>query len=98
MYFKGLALAEMNRSDEARDIFEKAITTDSEFYIAYFYLGVIAMESGDLKTALAYAKTTLEIKPSFRNAQLLVAEIYAQAGQKEKGEEFLKKMKRFKKK
>lgn len=98
MYFKGLALADMNRTNEARAIFEKAIATDSEFYIAYFYLGVIAMESGDLKTALDYAKTTLEIKPSFRNGQLLVAEIYAQAGQKEKGEEFLKKMKRFKKK
>ncbi|MGK0366293.1 MAG: tetratricopeptide (TPR) repeat protein [Saprospiraceae bacterium] len=98
MYFKGLALAGMNRSNEARDIFEKAIATDSEFYIAYFYLGVIAMEAGDLKTALDYAKTTLEIKPSFRNGQLLVAEIYALAGQKEKGEEFLKKMERFKKK
>ncbi len=98
MYFKGLALAGMERSEEARVIFEKAIATDSEFYIAYFYLGVIAMESGDLKTALDYAKTTLEIKPSFRNGQLLVAEIYALAGQKEKGEEFLKKMKRFNKK
>jgi tetratricopeptide (TPR) repeat protein len=98
MYFKGLALAGMNRSNEARDIFEKAIATDSEFYIAYFYLGVLAMEAGDLKTALDYAKTTLEIKPSFRNGQLLVAEIYSLAGQKEKGEEFLKKMERFKKK
>lgn len=98
MYFKGLALAGMNRANEARDIFEQAIATDSEFYIAYFYLGVIAMEAGDLKTALDYAKTTLEIKPSFRNGQLLVAEIYSLAGQKEKGEEFLKKMERFKKK
>ena len=96
MYFKGIALAGMNRPEEAREIFQKAIETDSEFYIAYFYLGVIAMESGDLKTALDYAKTTLEIKPNFRNGQLLVAEIYALAGQKEKGEEFLKKMEHFK--
>ncbi len=95
MYFRGLALAGMNRPREAREIFLRATKTDAEFYIAYFYLGVLAMESGDLKTALEYAKTTLEIKPDFRNGQLLVAEIYNLAGQKEKGDAFLKKMEKF---
>ena len=97
MYFKGLALAGMNRPDEAREVFLLATQTDSEFYIAYFYLGVLAMERGDLKTALNWAKQTLEIQPDYRNGHLLVAEIYTLAGQKDKADAFLRKMERFRK-
>lgn len=96
MYFKGLGLAGLNKRDEAKIIFQQAVDTDSEFYIAYFYLGVLAMEEGQLKSALQYAKTTLEIQPNFRRGQLLVAEIYTRAGQKDKADAFLKKMEKFK--
>jgi tetratricopeptide (TPR) repeat protein len=64
----GQALFETGRLDEARTVFETALTLDPENLIALRHLGDIANGSGDLAAARAWYQRVLEADP--RNEEI----------------------------
>ncbi len=64
----GQALYEMGRHDEARAVFETALSLDPENLIALRHLGDIARESGDTDSARVWYQRVLEADP--RNEEI----------------------------
>lgn len=48
---------------KAKSYYEKALSFDSTFYLAYFQLGVLEKKQGNSKMAISYLNKVLEIKP-----------------------------------
>src|SRR5213078_2625084 len=59
----GQALFEAGRADEARSVFETALTLDPENLIALRHLGDIAQRSGDAAAARSWYQRVLEVDP-----------------------------------
>jgi len=64
----GQALFEAGRHDEARSVFETALSLDPENLIALRHLGDIARARGDMETARAWYRRVLESDP--RNEEI----------------------------
>ena len=64
----GQALYELSRFDEAKAVFETALSLDPENLIALRHLGDIARHAGELKTARAWYQRVLEADP--RNEEI----------------------------
>jgi tetratricopeptide (TPR) repeat protein len=64
----GQALFELNRFDEARAVFETALSLDPENLIALRHLGDIARQAGDSKAARTWYQRVLEADP--RNEEI----------------------------
>jgi len=77
----GQALYELNRSDEARAVFETALSLDPENLIALRHLGDIARESGDTDTARVWYQRVLEADPRNEEiAQIMLSLLSSEAG------------------
>src|SRR3954470_3763128 len=64
----GQALFELNRHDEARTVFETALSLDPENLIALRHLGDIARQAGDANAARIWYQRVLEADP--RNEEI----------------------------
>jgi tetratricopeptide (TPR) repeat protein len=64
-----------NRSDEARECFEKALELDVENPQGHFNLAEYHYDIGDLKTAEKYCRKAIELEPEFSFAYLTLGNI-----------------------
>src|SRR5207247_2481414 len=71
----GQALYEAKRHDEARAVFETALSLDPENLIALRHLGDIAREQGDASAATTWYKRVLEADPRNEEIAQLLATI-----------------------
>jgi len=75
----GQALFDLGRLDDARTVFETALTLDPENLIALRHLGDIARAHGDLESARTWYQRVLEADPRNEEVQALVASLDASA-------------------
>jgi len=73
----GQALFDLGRLDDARTVFETALTLDPENLIALRYLGDISRSHGDLESARHWYQRVLEADPRNEEVQGLVAALDA---------------------
>lgn len=73
----GQALFDLGRLDDARTVFETALTLDPENLIALRHLGDIARSHGDLGTARQWYQRVLEADPRNEEVQALIASLEA---------------------
>lgn len=71
----GQALFDLGRLDDARTVFETALTLDPENLIALRHLGDIARSHGDLETARLWYQRVLEADPRNEEVQALIASL-----------------------
>src|SRR6185436_19910583 len=71
----GQALYEAGRMDEARGVFETALTLDPENLIALRHLGDIAARQGDSTSARRWYERVLEADPRNDEIQSLLANV-----------------------
>ena len=75
----GQALFEAKQHDEARTVFETALSLDHENLIALRYLGDIARETGDIPTAAAWYRRVLDADPRNEEIAAVLAALPADA-------------------
>ena len=73
----GQALFDLGRLDEARTVFETALTLDPENLIALRHLGDIARAHGDPESARHWYQRVLDADPRNEEVQALIAELDA---------------------
>lgn len=73
----GQALFDLRRLDEARTVFETALTLDPENLIALRHLGDIARAHGDPETARHWYQRVLDADPRNEEVQALIGELDA---------------------
>jgi tetratricopeptide (TPR) repeat protein len=71
----GQALFDLNRLEDARTVFETALTLDPENLIALRHLGDIARTHGDLDSARQWYQRVLEADPRNEEVQALIASL-----------------------
>jgi tetratricopeptide (TPR) repeat protein len=71
----GWCYEKLDVSDSARIAYEKAISMDEKYAVAYLRLGYVYKNSGDLAKALQYAQTGFELEPDNLDYQYSVASI-----------------------
>lgn len=78
----GIAMVYFNqrRFAESKRSLEEILKEDSEFYPAYFRLGMIAELSNDLEGALKRYRRAAELKPYDEDAWMFVAGVYRKLG------------------
>ncbi len=69
-----------NQIGQAKQAFLKSVDLFSNNYIAYYYLGLIEQQQNNLKAAIDYAKTAIQINPRFAQAYELAASAFEQSG------------------
>ena len=74
----GQALFDLGRLDDARTVFETALTLDPENLIALRHLGDIARSHGDLESARQWYQRVLEADPRNEEVQSLIAAVSPQ--------------------
>ena len=75
----GQALFDLGRLDDARTVFETALTLDPENLIALRHLGDIARAHGDLESARHWYQRVLEADPRNEEVQALIASLQSEA-------------------
>ncbi len=75
----GQALFDLGRLDDARTVFETALTLDPENLIALRHLGDIAQSHGDLESARHWYQRVLEADPRNEEVQALITSLDAGA-------------------
>lgn len=75
----GQALFDLGRLDDARTVFETALTLDPENLIALRHLGDIARAHGDLESARQWYQRVLEADPRNEEVQALIASLDSEA-------------------
>jgi tetratricopeptide (TPR) repeat protein len=73
----GQALFDLGRMDDARTVFETALTLDPENLIALRHLGDIARAHGDLESGRHWYQRVLEADPRNEDVQALIASLDA---------------------
>jgi tetratricopeptide (TPR) repeat protein len=76
----GQALFDLGRLDDARTVFETALTLDPENLIALRHLGDIARAHGDLESARHWYQRVLEADPRNEEVQALIASLDSTPG------------------
>jgi len=81
-YQYNLGLFHLNNGniDEADKYFNKAISLNDKYYLAYNSLGLAYSMRGDLQKSLKYFKKCLEINPGFTEARNNLGIIYQEMG------------------
>lgn len=65
----------LHRRDLSRESFEKAIAGDSSYGKAYFYLGCLLNEQGDIPVAVRFLEKSIQFDPNRIDAYLLLTEL-----------------------
>ena len=68
---------------KATDYYEKAIEFDSDFYLAYFQLGVLQKKQGQSKKAIESLQKVLKIKPDHEKTWFTLGTAYEADGNKQ---------------
>ena len=68
--------------DKATELFTEAITTYKNVPHAYLGLAKVAIASNELDTAKVYLDKALAMAPKYRNAHVLLADVYRRKGDK----------------
>lgn len=86
-FSRGVALYGQGRIAEATKLFEQLIGEVPEHFQALNALGIIALNSGDLYSALSYLSHSLKINPSFDKALNTMGLLLVQLGRLQEAEE-----------
>ena len=65
---------------KAKSYYEKALNFDSNFYLAYFQLGVLEKKQGNSKSAISFLNKVLEIKPDHEKTWFTIGTAYESDG------------------
>ena len=76
---------------KAREYYEKALGFDSNFYLAYFQLGVLQKKQGQSKKAIESLQKVIEIKPDHDKTWFTLGTAYETDGSIEKAIEHYRK-------
>ncbi|MCS7025018.1 MAG: tetratricopeptide repeat protein [Bryobacteraceae bacterium] len=77
-------LLEAQYLEQARQLAEEALQTDSPQPWSYYWAGRIRRQQGDLKAAIQFFLTALDLNPHIRPARVALAEAFRAAGELEK--------------
>ncbi|MEO5357982.1 MAG: tetratricopeptide repeat protein [Nitrospirae bacterium YQR-1] len=78
---KGVALFNLRRMDEARDVFQKTLDTERWSVECYLFLGMIAQHEGHTEEARRRFKEAVYANPSAWIAHYYLAQLYHHEGQ-----------------
>lgn len=73
---KGVALANLKRSDEALENYDKGIQAYPKNYLLWYNRGYILETQGKVNEALRAYKTAIALNPSYKNPHLQIGNIY----------------------
>ena len=85
---RGFALANMDRRDEARAAFERALSLGPDCYEANYYFARFCFSGGDLKNAARFYVRALEIDPEDYKSPCLLQGVFDQLGQPENAKRY----------
>jgi tetratricopeptide (TPR) repeat protein len=91
---RGTAMIYYNKTVEAKEAFEKAISLDPKHYRAITNLGNLALESNNLDEAISKYEGALKLNENFANAHHNLAVAYRKKGMVSKSVSELKKAQR----
>lgn len=91
---RGTAMIYYNKTIEAKESFERAISLDPKHYRAITNLGNLALESGNLDEAVSKYEQALKLNENFANAHHNLAVAYRKKGMVSKSVSELKKAQR----
>ena len=74
------ALYEADRGADAAPLLERAVAQDPRLWEAHYYLGVIALDAGDARSAIASLETAARLEPGEPFTQYLLGAAYQSAG------------------
>jgi len=74
------------------ELYQRSKETNSLFYIAYYNIGNIRFEEGDLVEAETQYKEALSIQPYFVNAHFNLSLLHAKQGKRDQAIEEMKKV------
>jgi tetratricopeptide (TPR) repeat protein len=76
----GMVHQSLNRLEQARGCFERAILNDPRAAVARYYLALNCLETGDSRRALSQLHFVLQIEPNYAPARMLQGQIFQQIG------------------
>ena len=76
VYNNGNTAYKRGNLDKATALFKKALKFDSEFFLAYFQLGVLQRKLGNSDMAISYLSKVLEIKPDHDKSWFTLGSVY----------------------
>lgn len=76
LFLAGQIYLEANKPKAARTQFDRVISVNPKFPMAYYYAGKSAIEGKDFDAALAYAKKEMEQNPGLAEPYLLAADAH----------------------
>lgn len=79
---------------QAVDTFDEIIKNSPKYSDAYYYKAYALTQMKDVNKALKTLTTAININPKYKNAYMLLAEIYKKNGHQQKAKEVLKVMKK----
>lgn len=79
-YNQGLFYLNRGQVDEAIKFFNRSLSLDSLYYLAYNSLGLAYSMKGDFSQAIAHFQKCLEIQPSFTEAHNNLGSVYQEMG------------------
>lgn len=85
---RGFALANMNRRDEARAAFDRALSLGPDCYEANYYYARFSFSGGDLENAARYYVRALEIDPEDHKSPCLLQGVFDHLGQPENAKRY----------
>lgn len=91
---RGTAMIYYNKTVEAKESFDRAISLDPKHYRAITNLGNLALESGNLDEAISKYEHALKLNENFANAHHNLAVAYRKKGMVSKSVSELKKAQR----
>ena len=89
-YYLGLSWMALQKPEQAKSAFFDCIRGNDKFVYAYLRLGDLALGAKDWKSAVEYAKQSVEISPRLIDGYLLLAQAYMVNGDLSKAESIIK--------
>ncbi len=89
LLIKGLYLMNTGKVNDATVLFKRSIEIDEKYYLANFYLAMAYRQQNYLSEAISEANKVLETAPNFKQAYLLIGEIYQQQGNTNAAQQYM---------
>lgn len=80
LLYEGLAYLYKGDAANALNALQGAVKVNEEYYVAYYYMGLIYEQSQDFRSAYDHAQKAIEQSPAFRPAYELAARALRQLG------------------